>query len=146
MEFISKRLTCEEVLDLLKQAENSFSPPLSHNIPYTLHEYAEKLASNAMFVICLDQGKAIGFMAYYINIEGKFSYIPQIWVSDFYQRKGIGTSMVHELICSVPSDIRSIRLEVRESNLKALSFYLKSGYVLINKDNGKCLMEKMIER
>lgn len=54
--------------------------------------------------------------------------------------------MVHELICSVPSDIRSIRLEVRESNLKALSFYLKSGYVLINKDNGKCLMEKMIER
>lgn len=144
MEFKCKKLSEEEALSLLIKAENSFTPPLSHNIPYTLQEYADKLSNNALFVLCYDNGEIIGFTAFYINIDGKFVYIPQIWVSDQYQRKGIGSLMVDNVINSLPTEIEFIRLEVRINNEKAYSFYLKGGYSVINEKNGRLLMEKKI--
>jgi ribosomal protein S18 acetylase RimI-like enzyme len=144
MEYRCQKLSSEKVLSLLRQAENSFAPPLSHNIPYTLHEYANKLSENAMFVVCIDDDEIIGFTAYYINTEGRYVYIPQIWVSDQYQRRGIGSLMVDNMIESLPNTIESIRLEVRKNNEKAYSFYLKCMYSVIELKNGKYLMEKKI--
>lgn len=146
MFYKKQNLSYLEVLELLQRAENSFTPPLSRNIPYSLEEYALRLSENAFFIVCIDNGVVVGFTAFYINIEGHFAYIPQIWVSDEYQRQGIGSSMVEKLIDNVPSDISSIRLEVRKLNHKALSFYLKSDYKMIREEGGKCLMEKFINR
>lgn len=144
LDYRCQKLIYEDVLCLLTKAENSFTPSLSQNIPYTLEEYAKKLSENASFVVVEDNEEAIGFVAYYTNIEGGFVYIPQIWVSDFYQRKGVGSSMVDMLISNVPSIIRSIRLEVRKNNEKALSFYVKNQYVVIDEKGDKYLMEKLI--
>lgn len=144
MEFISKRLTCEEVLDLLKQAENSFFPPLSHNIPYTLHEYAERLATHADFVLVEEDGEIAGFLAYYTNLEGGFAYIPQIWVSDNHQRKGVGGLMLNMLIHNIPASFSSVRLEVRKNNEKAVSFYNKMGFIILKDNGGKILLEKNV--
>lgn len=142
----SQRLPQAIVYKLLLEAENSFNPPLSINIPYTVEEYAQKLSENAHFILCKENDVIVGFTAYYVNFEGRFVYIPQIWVSDLFQRKGIGTSMVDEIIKKVPTEIEFIRLEVRKSNQKAYSFYKKNLYQLIKTENGKCLMEKRITR
>lgn len=146
MLFSNQRLPQAIVYKLLLEAENSFNPPLSRNIPYTVEEYAQRLSENASFILCEENDIIVGFTAYYVNLEGRFVYIPQIWVSDFFQRKGIGTSMVDEIIKKVPPEIEFIRLEVRESNQKAFSFYIKNHYHLIKTENGKCLMEKRITR
>lgn len=135
-------LTQEEVLLLLLKAENSFSPPLSQNIPFSLSEYAEKLSKNATFVLCEENDEIIGFTAFYLNQEGAFAFIPQIWVSDKHQRKGIGASMIGLLIKKVPSFVKSIRLEVRKNNEKAVSFYKKMGFCVIEEKEYKLLLKK----
>lgn len=144
MEYFCQKMTGENVFSILNKAEKSFTPSLSHNIPYTLEEYAEKLSTNAMFVICKKNDEIIGFLAYYVNSEGLFAYIPQIWVSDNYQRKGIGGSMMKTMIENVPLQMTSIRLEVRKNNEKAILFYIKAGYHIVKEEKNKYLMEKRI--
>ena len=145
MVFTLQRLAQEQVLELLREAENSFTPPLSCNIPYTVEEYATKLSEHASFVLCKEDERVIGFTAFYLNKEGGYAYVPQIWVSDDYQRQGIGSAMIDELVKNVGDEINSIRLEVRKNNSKAFSFYLKSGYTVVEEKKGKCLMEKQVE-
>jgi ribosomal protein S18 acetylase RimI-like enzyme len=141
-----KKLDYTIVVNLLYNCENSFNPPLSHNIPFTVDEYAMRLANNASFVVCEENGEIIGFTAFYTNIPGGFVYIPQIWVSDDYQRKGIGAKMMDVLIQCAPKDIQSIRLEVRRNNEKAFSFYAKNGFSCIGDSNNKCLLERILKR
>lgn len=144
MTFANKKLDYATVLALLNQCENSFDPPLSQNIPYTVSDYAKKLSEFAGFVICVENDEIIGFAAYYLNQEGGFAYVPQIWVSDNYQRKGIGSCMLDELKRTVQPFATSIRLEVRRNNEKAVSFYERTGFCVIGDNNGKILLEKEI--
>lgn len=142
MEYKCNTLTQEEIITLLRKAENSFVPPLSRNIPYTVSEYAKKLSDNAWFILCMEDDEIIGFTAYYLNQEGGFAYIPQIWVSDNHQRKGIGSCMLDEIIKAAPKFVTSIRLEVRKNNYKAVSFYERSGFCVISCNGDKNLLEK----
>ena len=145
MTFTNKKLDYETVLALLNQCENSFDPPLSHNIPYTVSDYAKKLSEFAWFILCMEKEEIIGFTAYYLNQEGGFAYIPQIWVSDMHQRKGIGARMMEQLIIEAPVNINAIRLEVRKNNEKAVSFYEKSGFKVMEDYDKKVLLEKIIK-
>ena len=144
MKYTIDKLSRPEVLSMLKACNNSFSPPLSDNIPYTLEEYANKLSTYATFVLVKDNGESIGFLAYYTNIESAFVYIPQLWVSDIHQRKGVGAKMLEILIDNISTEIKSVRLEVRKSNDKAVSFYYKMGFSVINDEGNKCMLEKLI--
>lgn len=143
MTFTNEKLDYAAVLALLNKCENSFEPPLSQNIPYTISDYAKKLSEYAWFILCVEDDEIIGFTAYYLNEEGRFAYIPQIWVSDKHQRKGIGGSMLEMLIKEAPSFVNSIRLEVRKNNTKAVSFYGKLGFALIEEKENKYLLEKI---
>ena len=145
MAFSIQKLSYTEVLELLNKAENSFTPPLSHNIPYTLEEYALRLANYAMFVICKDNADTIGFLAYYENYEGRYAYIPQIWVSGEYQRQGIGSLMLCKMNSVLGREIRFVRLEVRMANKKAYGFYLKSGFIDVDEKDSKFIMEKQLQ-
>ena len=145
MRYSIEKLSQPQVLALLNTCNNSFTPPLSNNIPYTLEEYAIRLSVNAKFALCRNSETIIGFTAYYVNNEGKFAYIPQIWVSDQFQRNGIGSAMINKIISTLPTDIEKIRLEVRKNNDKAYSFYLKCNYSVIEEKSGKCLMEKSLK-
>ncbi len=142
MNYLNKKIEYDTALGLLRKCENSFVPPLSHNIPYTLEEYAKKLSEFAWFILCVDETEIIGFTAYYLNQEGHFVYIPQIWVSDEHQRKGIGSCMLDELIKVAPKFVTSIRLEVRKNNHKAVSFYERIGFCIIDDMGNKLLLSK----
>lgn len=146
MVYSIKKLAYIDVLNILKDCENSFDPPLSQNIPYTVEEYAIKLSNNASFVVCEEEGEIIGFTAFYTNIEGGFFYIPQIWVSDKHQRKGIGAKMMEQLIAAdAPVNVGTIRLEVRKNNAKAVTFYKKIGFKILDDNGRKVLLAKEIK-
>jgi ribosomal protein S18 acetylase RimI-like enzyme len=144
MTFTNKKLDYATVLALLNQCENSFKPPLSQNIPYTMSDYAKKLSEFAWFILCVEGDEIIGFTAYYLNQEGGFAYIPQIWVSDNHQRKGIGAKMMDVLIKETPDFVYSIRLEVRKNNEKAVPFYKKMGFIILEDNGGKILLRKNV--
>lgn len=54
--------------------------------------------------------------------------IYRIGVLPEYRRRGIGKEIINELTETLPSDIGRLFLEVRESNLPALSLYQSCGF------------------
>jgi ribosomal protein S18 acetylase RimI-like enzyme len=145
MKYSIEKLSQQEVLDLLKTCNNSFTPSLTNNIPFTLEEYAERLSTHANFVLAEEYEIIAGFLAYYTNIEEGFAYIPQVWVSDNQQRKGIGGKMLNVLIQNMPASLSSVRLEVRKNNDKAVSFYNKMGFKVLENSGRKILLAKNVK-
>ena len=137
------RLPFAEVLLLLHECDNSFDPPLSSHID--LEAYAKRLSDNAFFVLVKDDdGKVVAFTAYYLNQEGAFAFIPEIWVADSCQRMGMGHKMIGYMIQLVPEYVRCIRLEVRKNNEKAYRFYQKEGFLIAEDKGAKVLLEKTL--
>lgn len=138
------RLSFDEVLSLLNRCDNSFDPPLSSHID--LQAYARRMSDNALFVLIKnDEGDVVAFTAYYLNQEGAFAYIPEIWVADSCQRMGLGHKMIAHLGHLAPDYVKKIRLEVRKNNEKAYHFYMKEGFVLVEDRNTKVLFEKSMQ-
>lgn len=137
------RLSFDEVLSLLHECDNSFEPPLSSHID--IEAYAKRLSNNAFFVLVKnDRGMIVAFTAYYLNQEGAFAFIPEIWVADSCQRMGLGHKMIHQLIQMTPGFVRCIRLEVRKNNEKACRFYIKEGFMMAEDRDAKMLLEKKL--
>ena len=137
------RLSFDEVLSLLHECDNSFDPPLSSHID--LEAYAKRLSDNAFFVLVKDDyGKVVAYTAYYLNQEGAFAFIPEIWVDDSCQRMGMGHKMISHLSIGAPEYVKCIRLEVRKNNEKAYCFYQKEGFVIAEDRDAKVLLEKTL--
>ncbi len=67
-----------------------------------------------------------------LSIVGNESEIFDIFVSENYQKRGIGGKLLGEVEkILVERGVRKIFLEVRKSNKKAISFYEKNGFVKV---------------
>ncbi|MDO5759809.1 MAG: GNAT family N-acetyltransferase [Bacteroidota bacterium] len=92
MNIVIEKLTTNKVFSLLEETDLLYTPALSNNVD--LREYSKKLSDNADFVLCNDEEKISGYVAYYSNIEKKELYIPLICVKQEYQCKGLATRML----------------------------------------------------
>lgn len=83
---------------------------------------------NIFLVACLDREIA-GFIHLYYSL-GR-GYIEAIAVKPEFRGMGIGSKLLNEAEKILyKKGIEKVRLNVKNSNLKALSFYLKNGYVI----------------
>ena len=61
--------------------------------------------------------------------DGNFAEIYNVCVSKNYRKKGIGWHLLCEMICHFKlKEVRTIWLDVRESNLSAIRFYERNGF------------------
>lgn len=98
----------------------------------SIKELAYKFAKFAK-VISADAGDdSIGFAAFYCNDkESKTAYLSLIATSENMQRRGIGRILINEVQrISAEAGMEKLRLEVNNSNSKAISFYIKNGFEL----------------
>lgn len=137
MHIITSKLQFQEVLNILKQGENDFHPPLSQSIE--LVTYAEKLSTYANFVTVRDENTIVGCIAYYNNDDGKFIYISHYWVNGEYQHNHYGQRMLEVLIDNNRNKYNEIRLEVVKDN-PAYFFYQKNGFVIHENRENKYLL------
>lgn len=140
-------IKCEEslskamVISILERFDMSFEDPL-HNI-IDIMMYGEKLSLHAHFILAYDDNKLVGFIAYYINKEGRYAYIPFIAVHSDGRHRRVGHMMLSYLWNIIPVDIDQVRLEVKVSNVNAQDFYHREGfYVISDENNGKLLLNK----
>lgn len=117
-------------------------PPLSDSVE--LRAYANKLYDNASFVIASEEGEFVGFAAFYCNKALKQLYVPLICVAPSSQGRGIGGLMLSSMEKQSLKDFYTIGLEVRKSNVQALHFYKKHGFIEKENRDEKFLMEKTI--
>ena len=134
-------LSMSMVNSLLERFDTSFDKPL-HDI-IDINVYSEKLSLHAHFIIAYDEKEIIGFVAYYMNKEGQYAYIPLIAVHKERRRRGVGHLMLSRLWEFLPVEIDKVRLEVKEGNISAQLFYKREGFIVLSGvNNGKFLLNK----
>jgi ribosomal-protein-alanine N-acetyltransferase len=103
-----------------------FSSPWSENA--VLESYA---ADTSFFVFC-DADKIIGYAGLQIVLDE--GYVTNIAVTKEARGRGIGKALIETLVnFSKEKSLAFISLEVRESNIPAISLYKKFGF----EDKGK---------
>lgn len=136
------KLSQEEVFSLLNHFDDSSDTPLSQGLDFT--SYSKKLSEFAHFVVTYDDDKMIGFIAYYLNEDGHFAYIPQTVVHRDGRHNGVGHAMFSAMYDSVKSNYPTIRLEVLKANDNARKFYAREGFVEIEDHYERLLLEKKL--
>ena len=88
------------------------------------------------------RGLIIGFVAYYINRENRFLYVPFTAVLPEYRGQGVGYLMFEHLYEIKDNDLDSIQLEVDKNNQSARAFYERSGFQIKEERVNKYLLDK----
>lgn len=136
------KLSQAEVLLLLNRFDDSSDTPLHEGLDFEL--YSKKLSDYAYFIIAIENNSQIGFIAYYLNEEGQFAYVPQIVVHKEGRHKGVGHAMFAYLYDSILTEYSCVKLEVLKSNNNARKFYSREGFVEIEDHNERLLLQKNI--
>ncbi len=137
---IGVKLSKEEVLNLLAYFDDSSDIPLHEGLNF--NTYSEKLSQNAYFVLAIENDKQLGFIAYYLNEEKRYLYIPQIVVHKLGRHKGIGHLMLSELFTLYKKKFLEIRLEVLTINNNARKFYQREGFRELQFNKQRILLAK----
>lgn len=92
--------------------------------------YKYVLNSQYKTLILEEKSEIIGFIIYTI-VEDEMEIIDLV-IDNNYRHQGLGTLLLNEILKN-ESNCKKITLEVRENNEKAIKFYEKNGFNVVNK-------------
>ena len=102
----------------------NFSLPWSENVLHS--ELSNPLA---LWIVALDEGEVVGYVG--AQIVPDEADMMNLAVDEKYRRMGIGKSLVERLVERLQARcVRSLTLEVRVSNLPAISLYESMGFLV----------------
>ena len=80
------------------------------------------------FLVAIENDEVLGYIGMSIVIDE--GYIFNVAVRKSYRNKGVATALINELVTyGKKNNFSFITLEVRESNLPAISLYSKFGFI-----------------
>ena len=97
--------------------------------PWSKQSLEEELNNEtSLFLVAKEENEVIGYIAMSIVIDE--GYIFNVAVREKYRNKGVATALINELVTyGKKNNFSFITLEVRESNLPAISLYSKFGFI-----------------
>lgn len=98
------------------------------SLPWSEKSFQDSITrEDTLFLVCEDEGTVTGYIGMYISFdEGS---ITNVAVSPNYRKKGYGESLVHMTKEKAKEkQVQRIFLEVRVSNVPAISLYEKMGF------------------
>lgn len=113
----------EEILRISKMEEECFPQE-----PWSFQMLASSFESDSFHgVLAEENGEIAGYGG--ITVAADSADIDNIAVNEEYRRCGIATSLLNEL-CAFAKErgVKKVFLEVRVSNVAAMSLYLKNGF------------------
>lgn len=104
----------------------------------------DKLYKYAQVIAIEYKNDIVGFSAFYANDSiDKIAFLSLIAVLDKYQGKQIGTFLLKKTeTFSREKNMKYLKLEVKKNNIKAISFYKKNYYQIIEENNQSFYMIK----
>ena len=134
------------ILRFLSRVHEEYFPNLE--LEYGLAAYSEKLSSKANAVVAYKNGLedellggAFGYCNNLESCEAYLSFFGKVQDSP----KGLATRLHREFcVMAQEAGMRTIALEVRKTNLHAIDFYNKAGYVLRADHGARNLMSMQI--
>ena len=124
---------CYEFLPLTKEMVPALSKleKLCFSVPWTRAQLISQLPDeNHDFIVMEADGEAIAYVGMmYVLDEG---YISNVAVSPAYRRQGIADKLISQLLKSAEDkELTFVTLEVRQSNIPAISLYEKNGFIKV---------------
>ena len=97
--------------------------------PWSKQSIEEELNNEtSLFLVAKEENEVIGYIGMSIVIDE--GYIFNVAVRESYRNKGVATALINELVTyGKKNNFSFITLEVRESNLPAISLYSKFGFI-----------------
>jgi ribosomal-protein-alanine N-acetyltransferase len=122
MELIIEKMTSAHIEEIAKLEKECFSTPWSED------GLKSELDNNfARFFVAFCGGKIAGYIGSH-NILGEV-YITNVAVFPEFRRNGVGKALVEFLVGEMKAEnAEFVTLEVRKSNLNAISLYEKCGF------------------
>jgi len=113
-----------------------------HLSGWTTEEYREEFKKeNSIMLAAKFKGETVGFLSARLSKAVSISEEPKDFaeldilnfgVAKKYQKQGIGRLLLENLINKIAGmNVKSVWLEVRESNVNAINFYKKKGFLEI---------------
>lgn len=138
---VDKVLQPKEISEILERLSDQFYQPFLRNKDKAT--YSKKLSAHAKFALFRDKLNTIkGIIAYYFSSDNNEVFIPLVWVDNQFSGMGIATKMFQILHTAlINRKIISSKLEVRKTNLKAISLYQKVGYNIIDETEERFIMK-----
>ena len=125
MNFFTVRPMKESDLNIITYLENT-----CFVAPWALKDLKYELKDNPvsnLWVIESDLTGVVGFVDYWITFDS--ATVCQICINPVYQRKGLGSMLIEEMIKDCRTEnVRNITLEVRDHNVAAIKLYEKHGF------------------
>lgn len=120
----SIRLMGTKDLDQVMEVEKS-----CFKIPWTRHMFEDELFNlNAHYMVIEVNGKITGYLGFWKIMDE--AHITNIAIHNEYRRLGYGKALIAAMLSKVKElEIIAITLEVRVSNLAAISLYESFGFV-----------------
>lgn len=119
----------EEAFQILRDLEIELTPTLSDR-GINISNYSEKVFTNGYILKMVYENFVVGAICYYIDKEKNQTFVSFLAIADEFKGRQFGSRLIEECIKhSRRESIDSIRLETRKSNVNAILFYKKLGFI-----------------
>lgn len=117
-----RRMTLEDIPAVVEIEKACFS------LPWSEKSFEDSLSrEDTVFLVCLEDECVTGYMGLYLSFDE--ASVTNVAVSPEFRKKGYGEALVTAAKDSAKeAGAESIFLEVRQSNVPALSLYKKLGF------------------
>lgn len=117
------RLMCEKDLEQVTAIEKKI-----FSIPWSEKAFADSLASNnTLYLVAESENRIVGYCGMYISFEE--GNITNVAVAPLFRRKKIARHMLEEILTRAKEkNVSDVILEVRETNVPAISLYEQLGF------------------
>lgn len=117
------RLMCEKDLEQVTAIEKEI-----FLIPWSEKAFADSLASNnTLYLVAESENRIVGYCGMYISFEE--GNITNVAVAPLFRRKKIARHMLEEILTRAKEkNVSDVILEVRETNVPAISLYEQLGF------------------
>ena len=135
----------KRIYSILLNIESYYIPKLSEQVN-NIGNYAKKLAINAETFILLDNGKDIGILSVYCNdIKKNIAYITTLGIHGDYNGKGFSNELLNYVLNYIKMiGFHFINLEVNKSNKRAIQFYEKNKFYIIEQKINSNVMQFLL--
>jgi len=135
----TKTASREAISEHLSRCDACFNPPLHTYVD--IGEYARKIFDHAVTFECWRGKELVGLIGAYFNNVTRIAFVTSVSVLKEYQGEGIATALMGHLIdCATGGDMIELKLELYESNSKALQLYARHGFVVAQREENKTVM------
>ena len=145
IEYKINKSSLSDIIDHLTKSSDYFIPKLKTYV--NIEDYSIKLFNKGVRFESYHNNTLVGLLVLYVNKDEKTTFITNVSVYNEYQKIGIAKNLLDNCKRYISEkEYNEITLEVFKNNIKAIRFYEKNNFKILNNNENKITMKLTMER